>query len=141
LKFLTFALSFKSLASLWRVIKLFLTGQAAFAPSGSVGLVVLAVDELLNLVLDALLAFGLLKPDMHVHQIADFVLLGTGVDMPIFNLVAAMVLPGFVQQKNFLAFHAFVSGVAGFCLPPAHLLMHFFLSSPVYMWVHCFNIA
>jgi hypothetical protein len=79
---------------------------------------------------------------MHVHQIADFVLLGTGVDMPIFNLVAAMALPGFLHQKNFLAFHAFISGVAGFCLPPAHLLMHFFLSSPVYMWVHCnFNIA
>ena len=73
MKFFTIALCFKSIGSLGRVVKLFLAGQAVLAPSGPVSLV-LALDKLLSLVLKALGAFYLLKPDkdvLHVRRIAD----------------------------------------------------------------------
>ena len=132
---LLLALVFKSVASLGRVGKLFLSGQAASTPAGPFGLAVLATDELINLAWHVRLVFLLLfrHDQLSENWIADALLLVIGVDMPIFNLIAAMTFPGFMQQKNYLAFHAFMCTIVGFIFPPAHMLVHWILSSPVYM--------
>ena len=130
-----FVLMLKNVASLVRVGTLFLSGQAASAPSGSIGLLVLAIDELINLSWHALLVFLLVfKHDrLRANWLADATLLVLGVDTPVFNLIAAMTLPGFMQQKNYTIFYAFHCAMAGIVLPPAHMLMHWVLSGPVYM--------
>ena len=136
--FLLLVQFFKNIGSLIRIVKLFQSGQAASAPSGHVGLAVLAADEVINSAWHGRQIFLLLfKHDsLSVSWIADACLLVGGVVMPVFNLIAAMTLPGFMQQKNYVVFHAFACAIIGFLLPPAHMIAHWVLSSPVYMWVH-----
>ena len=136
--FLLLVQCFKNIGSLIRVIKISQSGQAASAPSGPIGLAVLAADEIINLAWHARQVFLLIfKHDrFSVSWFADACLLVTGVDVPIFNLIAAMALPGFMQQKNYVVFHAFMCSIVGFILPPAHMIVHLVLSSPVYMWVY-----
>ena len=136
--FLLLVQSFKNIGSLIRIGKLFQSDQAASAPSGPIGLAVLASDELINLSWHARLVFLLVfrHDRLRANWLADATLIVLGVDTPIFNLIAAITLPGFMQQKNYVVFHAFACAIVGFVLPPAHMLVYWVLSSPVYMWVH-----
>ena len=54
---------------------------------------------------------------------------------PVFNITAHFsgALPGFIENKNFLAFHCFVTVMVATMLPPAHALMHWVVTSPAYV--------
>ena len=98
------------------------------------GLVTLALDELLNLAFNTHLCFGLLwKFPSSARRDADKALVLTAIQIPLFNIIASNVMPGFLKQKNYAMFHAFLMGAAGFAIPPAHVLVLWIASSPVYM--------
>ena len=135
--FLLSTLILKSIASLGRIGMLFLSGQADSTPSGTIGIIVLATDELINLAWQARFFFLLLfRHDQYsAHWIADASLLTMGVDIPMFNLIASLTLPGFMQQKNYMVFYAFHCALVAFFLPPAHMLAHWVFAGPMFMWV------
>ena len=128
-------IAFKSFASLVSVYKLFISGQAASAPSGALGLTILAADELINLAWHASLVFLLVcrHDRLSENWIADASFLAVGVDTPIYNLIAALTFPGFLQQKNYAVFYTFHSAIVGFALPPAHMLAYWVFAGPMYM--------
>ena len=66
-------------------------------------------------------------------MICDIFLAIMAIQSPFFNLIAARAIPKFLQMRSFFSSHLIGTACAALLLPPAHALMQWSLSTPVFM--------
>ena len=121
----------KSMGSLAKTISLISRGGA----SSPFWLVALAIDEIWNAVYKGFVLWDLWAstPWLTPAALLDIAICSCGIDLPVFNLLASMAFPGFLDNKRYEVFYPFTLAVATFVLPPAHALMLWLISGPMYM--------
>jgi hypothetical protein len=66
-------------------------------------------------------------------KIWDTLLANTTIEVTIFNLVAIPVLPGYLHMRSFFSVHLMGTSCAALLLPPAHSLLQWTVSTPIFM--------
>ena len=128
--FVMVSLCAKSLGSLSKVVLFFRDGG-----SNTLWLAVMAVDEIFNLFYKGYTLCDMwgTATRMSHSMYADVFLYMGAIDLPAFNVVAALAFPGFLKSKKFGFFHAFTLCCGGYVLPPAHALTMWLINSGPYM--------
>lgn len=101
---------------------------------GAHGHLIFAVFEMLNVRFTADFWWNLIKGSISDQRMADAVLV-LSMFIPCFQILMAMNYPSFLAvEKNWAAFHAFVTGInvlAG-AIPPGHTLVQMLIQVPAF---------